>query len=216
MVSLLTLASLIGGSSAYLLTLPPLALRAPPSLPSRYSQPSLSAEEPSAWYEDTKVAETSANPSSTLSDGSDASQEAPSGPPQTALSPQDLVNTKWKVITKNRPDGWLVGDGQEQEFTLLEDGSVVWGGAAGGFGTGGRWQVTDTTLEVIRTTPLGLVTGRDYYMSYSTATVNEQLQFEIQGIIRSFNALYPVAVVADFVATRQPGRFVRNSDDGNE
>ena len=68
-------------------------------------------------------------------------------------------------------------------------------------------------LEVIRTTPLGLVTGRDYYMSIVKAKTNAELQFELQGIIRSYNALYPVTVIADFVATRQAGRFERNDDD---
>ena len=48
------------------------------------------------------------------------------------------------------------------------------------------------------------------------AAVNDKLQFEIKGIIRSFNALFPVAVVADFVAVRQPGRFVRNEDEDEE
>ena len=66
---------------------------------------------------------------------------------------------------------------------------------------------------VIRTTPLGLVTGRDYYMSIVKAKTNAELQFELQGIIRSYNALYPVTVIADFVATRQAGRFERNDDD---
>ena len=46
-----------------------------------------------------------------------------------------------------------------------------WAGKAGGTGIGGRWQLRDSTLEVIRTTPLGLVTGRDYYMSIVQAQV---------------------------------------------
>ena len=54
---------------------------------------------------------------------------------------------------------------------LLKDGGVVWGGAVGGFGVGGRWQLRGDMLEVIRTTPLGLVTGRDYYMSIVQARV---------------------------------------------
>ena len=53
-------------------------------------------------------------------------------------------------------------------------------------------------------------------MSVAQAAVNDKLQFEIKGIIRSFNALFPVAVVADFVAVRQPGRFVRNEDEDEE
>jgi hypothetical protein len=64
-------------------------------------------------------------------------------------------------------------------------------------------------LEIIRTTPAGLVTGRDYYMSDARAEVTSTLQFALRGVIRSFNALYPVAVIADFVAVRLPGRFVR-------
>ena len=84
------------------------------------------------------------------------------------------------------------------QVTLLADGSVVWGGAVGGPGTGrptlrrraaedqepfargalprpslsgGRWTLNGETLEIIRTTPLGLVSGRDYYMSNALAEV---------------------------------------------
>lgn len=191
----------------------PLVIRAP--RPSR-AVVSLVEEAP-AWFED----ELKVEPASAMPDGAPATpapvepaeSAAPAESATTGLSMSDLLNTKWKVKTTNRPDGWLPGPGQEQEFTLLDDSSVVWGGQAGGFGTGGRWQLTDSTLEVIRTTPLGLVTGRDYYMSVAQATINEKLQFELRGVIRSYNALYPVAVVADFVAERQPGRFVRNTDD---
>ncbi|KAL1522607.1 hypothetical protein AB1Y20_017590 [Prymnesium parvum] len=172
-------------------------------------------EDSPAWYQETAQESTAATAGAEGSKAAAESATAPE-PPQTPLNITDLVNTKWKVQTTHRAEGWLPGTGQQQEFTLLEDGSVVWGGQAGGFGTGGRWQVTDTTLEVIRTTPLGLVTGRDYYMSYARATVNDKLQFVIRGIIRSYNALYPVAVVADFEAVRQPGRFVRNTDEDEE
>jgi hypothetical protein len=169
---------------------------------------------PAAWFEDAAAEESSdlaATPEATP-----VKSGAPAGPAMTDLQMSDLTNTKWKLRTTNRPDGWLPGEGQDQEVTLLDDGSVVWGGAAGGFGTGGRWQLQDTILEVIRTTPLGLVTGRDYYMMNSKASVTDNLQFELKGIIRSYNALYPVAVVADFVAVRQPGRFIRNDDDDEE
>ena len=105
------------------------------------------------------------------------------------------------------------GGVREQEFTLLGDQTVVWGGTAGGFGTGGRWALNDGLLEVIRSTPLGLVTGRDYYMMEAKAGVDEKLQFTLQGIIRSYNALYPVMVIADFEATRQPGRFIRDVEE---
>ena len=81
---------------------------------------------------------------------------------------------------------------------------------------GGRWQLRGETLEVIRTTPLGLVTGRDYYMSIVQAQVTEDLQFELEGITRSYNWLYPVAVVADWKAKRLPGRFAMVSDDDEE
>ena len=95
-------------------------------------------------------------------------------------------------------------------------GSGVSFAAAGGFGTGGRWTLKDGLLEVIRTTPLGLVTGRDYYMAEARAGVDDKLQFTLRGIIRSYNALYPVMVIADFEATRRPGRFVRDVDDDDE
>ena len=94
-------------------------------------------------------------------------------------------------------------------------------------------------LEVIRTTPLGLVTGRDYYMASTQVEVADDLQFQLSGIIRSYNALFPVVVIAgwplahsnerclarsprlsfdlrdssDFVAKRRPGRFVREADE---
>ena len=117
------------------------------------------------------------------------------------------------------PDSWMGGiwgGGEVQEFTLLSDGSVVWGGGAGGFGTGGRWSLKDGLLEVIRSTLLGLVTGRDYYMAEARAGVDEKLQFKLNGIIRSYNAIYPVMVIADFEATRRPGRFVRDVEDDEE
>lgn len=135
-------------------------------------------------------------------------------PPREVLEYSDLVNTKWALAVTPRPDGWLGGPVREQEFTLLADDSVVWGGTAGGFGTGGRWTLKEGLLEVIRTTPLGLVTGRDYYMATAEITgVDAKLRLQIEGIIRSYNALYPVGVVADFVGTRAPGRFAFVSDD---
>ena len=136
--------------------------------------------------------------------------------PRTPLTIEDLENTKWRVLATPRPDGFMGGGVREQEFTLLGDQTVVWGGTAGGFGTGGRWALNDGLLEVIRSTPLGLVTGRDYYMMEAKAGVDEKLQFTLSGIIRSYNALYPVMVIADFEATRRPGRFVRDVEDDDE
>eukprot|EP00308_Calcidiscus_leptoporus_P013736 CAMPEP_0119379856 /NCGR_PEP_ID=MMETSP1334-20130426/54352_1 /TAXON_ID=127549 /ORGANISM="Calcidiscus leptoporus, Strain RCC1130" /LENGTH=222 /DNA_ID=CAMNT_0007399483 /DNA_START=9 /DNA_END=677 /DNA_ORIENTATION=- len=126
------------------------------------------------------------------------------------LTEDDLLNTRWKVLVTPREGSWMLGGEQLHEFTLLADGSVVWGERAGGFGTGGRWTLSGETIEVIRSTPLGIATGRDYYMSSARAEVSKQLQFAVRGVIRSYNAVYPVAVVADFVAVRMPGRFVRD------
>ena len=53
------------------------------------------------------------------------------------------------------------------------------------------------------------MTGRDYYMAQARAGVDEKLQFTLSGIIRSYNALYPVMVIADFEAKRRPGRFIK-------
>ena len=210
----LATACLVGGASAFTCAAPsPRGLRA-----LRNGRAAVMAtEEPPAWFEDTAAPAAPPAPPAAAAPAEDEvcppAPAAPGPPPMTALTMDDMINTKWKVSTTHREDGWLPGKGQEQEFTLLADGSVVWGGQAGGWGTGGRWQLTEGTLEVIRRTPLGLVTGRDYYMSKALARVDEQLQFEVKGIIRSYNALYPVAVVADFVAVRQPGRFVMNTDD---
>ena len=74
----------------------------------------------------------------------------------------------------------------------------------------------DGIVEVIRTTPLGLLTGRDYYMAQALVQVDDNLQFRLNGIIRSYNAVYPVSVIADFEATRLPGRFVYESGDEEE
>ena len=93
------------------------------------------------------------------------------GPPTAILEESDLINTRWTVTFTPRPDAWRGGRPEEQEFALLEDGTVRWAGKAGGTGVGGRWQLRGDTLEVIRTTPLGLVTGRDYYMSLVQAQV---------------------------------------------
>jgi len=165
----------------------------------------------STWFEDGDAA-TGGDSAPAAEIGSSKAPE----PPTTTLALSDLTNTKWKLSVTPRPDGWLGGGVQDQEVTLLDDGSVVWGGTAGGFGTGGRWQLQETVLEVIRTTPLGLVTGRDYYMMAAQAEVTDNLQFELNGVIRSYNALYPVSVIADFVAVRQPGRFIRDSSDDDE
>lgn len=162
---------------------------------------------------DTKLSAGLADADAGDAGGEMAAPPSPPEPPTTPLDFVDLDNTKWKVVTTNREEGFLSGPGQDQEFTLLQDGKVVWGGQAGGYGTGGRWTLRDNILEVIRTTPLGLVTGRDYYMTSARAEIDDNLQFQINGIIRSYNALFPVMVVADFVATRQPGRFVMDTDD---
>ena len=169
------------------------------------------SESPSAapsWYDDVEE-----QVQSDLATTDPPEPLVPEGPRREPLTEQDLLNTKWKVVATPRPDGWLGGPVREQEFTLLDDATVVWGGSTGGFGTGGRWTLKDGLLEVIRTTPFGLVTGRDYYMATAEAGVNDSLQFEIDGIIRSYNVLFPVAVVADFVATRAPGRFVRDVEE---
>ena len=50
-------------------------------------------------------------------------------------------------------------------------------------------------------------------MAEARAGVDEKLQFTLSGIIRSYNAVYPVMVIADFEAKRRPGRFVREVED---
>ena len=140
----------------------------------------------------------------------------PEEPEQQLLTMKDLLNTKWSISATPRDDSWLKGGVQQQEFTLLSDSSVVWGGTAGGIGTGGRWSLKDGLLEVIRSTPLGLLTGRDYYMAAAVVNVDEKLQFQLDGVIRSYNALFPVMVIADFSAKRLPGRFVRNVEEDEE
>lgn len=159
----------------------------------------------------------------------EAEQSGPLAPPpppapleedeaEQLLTVEDLENTMWDIILTPREEGWLPGGPKEQQFTLLADGSVVWGGSAGGFGTGGRWTLRENLLEVIRTTSgnfpgLSLLFGRDYYMSAATIDVDDKLQFKLSGIVRSYNAVYPTTVVADFKATRRPGRFVRDVED---
>ena len=96
---------------------------------------------------------------------------APAPPPVNYLEESDLINTRWALTFTPRPDSWRGGNEEEQEFALLKDGSVRWAGGAGGTGVGGRWQLREEVLEVIRTTPLGLVTGRDYYMAIVQAQV---------------------------------------------
>ena len=160
----------------------------------------------------------------------DAGQIAPPPPPAAAeeaepqeafLEEDDLVNTMWDIVATAREESWLTGDKIEQQFTLLSDSSVVWGGQAGGFGTGGTWTIKEGLLEVKRTTAgnlpgVSLLFGRDYYMANARVEVNSELQFQIKGVIRSYNALYPVMVIADFEATRRPGRFVRDIADDDE
>ena len=53
-------------------------------------------------------------------------------------------------------------------------------------------------------------------MSAATVDVDDKLQFKLSGIIRSYNALYPTMVIADFKATRRPGRFVRDIEEDEE
>ena len=170
-------------------------------------------EEPQlpAWFEDVDESALAVGTAEAA-----APLAAPEEPPAQMLTLEDLVNTKWTVRATPREDSWLNGDVREQEFTLLSDFTVVWGGTAGGFGTGGRWTLKDGILEVIRTTPLMLVTGRDYYMMQARVEVDDKLQFRLGGIIRSYNALQPVMVIADFEANRLPGRFVRDTDDDDE
>ena len=115
----------------------------------------------------------------------DAGEEEEESSAETLLGLEDLQGTKWKVLVSPRPEGWLGGDDFISEFTLLADGGVVWGGAGGGTGVGGRWTLRDETLEVIRTTPLALVTGRDYYMSSARAELTGKLQFAMRGVVRS-------------------------------
>lgn len=182
------------------------------------------AAPPPAWFEDGP--ETAAPAPAAAADAGlpVPSEEAPPlAPPEeeydprTVLSLEDLENTKWAVKATPRPDSFMSGGVRDQEFTLLAGGkSVVWGGSAGGFGTGGRWSLNGGLLEVIRSTPLGIATGRDYYMMEAKAGVDDKLQFTLKGIIRSYNAIYPVMVIADFEATRLPGRFVRDVDDDDE
>lgn len=172
---------------------------------------------PPAWFQDEPTTAAAAPAASAPAPPPEPQQAPPlpSEPPRQLLTPEDLDNTKWEVKATPREDSFMSGV-RDQEFTLLADGSVVWGGSAGGLGTGGRWTLKDGIMEVIRTTPLGLLTGRDYYMANAQALVNGQLQFELKGIIRSYNAVYPVMVIADFTATRRPGRFVRDVDDDDE
>ena len=185
---------------------PPEAEASPPP-PDAASPPEEGAA--SEWYEDPTPTASASVPAVAPPPPPLAEQEDPG----TALSLTDMVNTRWDVKATPRADSWLPGGVRDQEFTLLDDFSVVWGGSAGGFGTGGRWTLKDGLLEVIRTTPLGLVTGRDYYMAQARAGVDDKLRFTLSGIIRSYNALQPVSVIADFEATRRAGRFVRDVEE---
>lgn len=173
----------------------------------------VSAETAKQWFDDAAAEEEQLPPPP---DEPPPPEAPPPELPQDMLDRSDLENTRWNVVATPREDSWMKGGAQEQEFTLLADDSVVWGGSAGGFGTGGKWTLKDGLVEIIRKTPLGLVTGRDYYMANAGVSVNADLQFELKGIIRSYNALYPVMVIADFVATRRPGRFVRDVEEDED
>lgn len=101
----------------------------------------------SAWY-----AEQGDAPAVAMeSIGSNSSATSPDDPdekPGQLLEEADILNTRWKVLVMPREEGWLPLREFEAEFTLLADGSVVWGGDVGGFGVGGRWTLRDETLEV--------------------------------------------------------------------
>merc|ERR1712187_366820 len=101
------------------------------------------------------------------------------GNPTVELRIEDMNNTRWTVCTQNTEKGFLFGEGDLFEWTLLDDGSVVWGGGAGGFGIGGKWQLRNGFLELERTTLLGIVTGKYYYSQYGNAEVTEDLQFKV-------------------------------------
>ena len=58
--------------------------------------------------------------------------------------------------------------------------------------------------------------SRAHCTAQARAGVSSELQFEINGVIRSYNALYPVMVIADFEAKRRPGRFVKDIADDDE
>ena len=177
-----------------------------------HSTPMSAPEEmpaPAAWFSDDPLP--AARVDSELPAVASEPEEPPD--PRALLNEGDLVSTRWKVLIEPRADGWVRSQPYEGEFTLLEGGAVVWGGCIGGLGVNGRWQLRDELLEVVRTTPLGVVTGRDYYMADARAETTGKLQFALRGVIRSFNALYPVAVVADFLAVKMPGRFLINDDE---
>jgi hypothetical protein len=171
------------------------------------------AAAPPAWFEEEEQSGPLAPPPPPAPLEEDLTEEL--------LSVEDLENTMWDLVVTPREDGWLSAGDKQQQFTLLADSTVVWGGTAGGFGTGGRWTLRENLLEVVRTTSgnfpgLSLLTGRDYYMSAATVDVDDKLQFKLSGIIRSYNALYPTMVIADFKATRRPGRFVRDIEEDEE
>ena len=177
-----------------------------------HSTPMSAPEEmpaPAAWFTDDPL------PAARVDSEPPAVASEPEEPPdpRAVLNEGDLTSTRWKVLIQPRADGWVGSQPYEGEFTLLEGGAVVWGGSIGGLGVNGRWQLRDELLEVVRTTPLGVVTGRDYYMADARAETTGKLQFALRGVIRSFNALYPVAVVADFLAVKMPGRFLINDDE---
>jgi hypothetical protein len=152
----------------------------------------------------------------------------PAKPPEY-LNLRDFLNTKWKVEVYPREDSFMLFKDKvrKSEFTLLDDGSVVWGGDSGGLGTGGQWILREgndeqaSYLEVKRTTGfdipgLRLPFGRDVWGADGRIKLDEKLQFTLSGIIMSYNAIYPAMIIADWNATRQPGRFIRDTGDDDD
>lgn len=135
------------------------------------------------------------------------------------LGTEDLVNRKWRLKVTARQNTWLAKSWFDKrcdsphEFTLLADGSVVWGGCVGGFGTGGKWSLDGSILAVTRSTPLNLITGKDVYKTQITADVNDKLEFILSGEILSYNARDPAQVIAEWEAVRLPGKFVMETDE---
>lgn len=147
--------------------------------------------------------------------------------PSQFLNLRDVLNTKWEVWVYPREDGFMLFKDRirKAEFTLLDDGTVVWGGDAGGLGTGGQWILREddasSYLEVKRTTGfdipgLRLPFGRDVWGADARIDLDDKLNFRLSGIIMSYNALYPASLIADWNATRLPGRFIRDTKDDDE
>jgi hypothetical protein len=141
--------------------------------------------------------------------------------PSKFLNLRDLLNTKWAVTVYPKEDGFMLFKDRvrQAEFTLLDDGSVVWGGDFGGLGTGGQWLLKEDAnsamLEIKRTTGfdipgIRLPFGRDVWGADAIIDLDEQLNFRLSGFLMSYNAVYPASVIADWNATRLPGRFIRD------